>query len=64
MGAMSALNLLNIHRLVVIEYSDTDECQEPGVCSHGKCLNTDGSFRCVCQIGYHLNEDGTRCLGT
>lgn len=38
-----------------------DECatKEHG-CQH-ECINTLGSFRCECKIGYELHSDGKRC---
>ena len=42
---------------------DLDECTEiPGICANGRCENTDGSFRCVCQEGYILNQDKSFCI--
>jgi hypothetical protein len=41
--------------------TDTDECSDYGLCS-GKCLNTMGSFRCLCEPGYQ-QHDG-QCIGT
>ncbi|KAL8603880.1 hypothetical protein ACOMHN_049698 [Nucella lapillus] len=38
-----------------------DECTSP---SHGCdhiCVNTMGSYRCECRIGYELHSDGKRC---
>ena len=42
--------------------SDIDECKS-GPCSNGKCINSDGSFRCECQPGFTLGADGKTCLG-
>lgn len=41
---------------------DVDECQESALspCQH-QCLNTLGSFRCICHPGYQLS--GHRCIG-
>ena len=35
---------------------DDDEC-ERGICGEntGDCINTEGSFICVCEEGYHHN---------
>uniref|UniRef100_H3BWK5 Hemicentin 2 n=1 Tax=Tetraodon nigroviridis TaxID=99883 RepID=H3BWK5_TETNG len=40
---------------------DVDECQESSISPcHHQCLNSLGSFRCVCHPGYQLS--GRRCL--
>ncbi|KAI4541427.1 hypothetical protein MG293_008569 [Ovis ammon polii] len=42
---------------------DVNECLEsPGICSNGQCINTDGSFRCECPMGYNLDYTGVRCV--
>lgn len=44
--------------------ADVNECAEnPGVCTNGLCVNTDGSFRCECPFGYSLDFTGIRCVG-
>ena len=44
--------------------SDVNECLlNPGICKNGFCINTDGSFRCECGPGYHLDASGTNCVG-
>lgn len=32
------------------------------MCDHGKCINMEGSFRCVCDSGYRLGPDGRHCI--
>uniref|UniRef100_A0A8C4QY15 Uncharacterized protein n=1 Tax=Eptatretus burgeri TaxID=7764 RepID=A0A8C4QY15_EPTBU len=42
---------------------DPDECLfNPNICTNGRCINTDGSFRCECSTGFNLAESGYECL--
>ncbi|KAL4228223.1 Fibrillin-1 [Mactra antiquata] len=42
---------------------DLNECMlEPLLCKNGRCINTDGSFRCECNPGYILNAYGEECV--
>ncbi|XP_065222296.1 fibrillin-2-like [Planococcus citri] len=42
---------------------DLNECVlMPNICEGGECINTDGSFRCECPMGYVLDSSGTRCV--
>ena len=39
--------------------ADVNECAVfPGICSNGRCKNTAGSFECICNRGYALDETG------
>lgn len=43
---------------------DINECEQLGLCGpHGECLNTDGSFHCVCEQGFSISADGHTCEG-
>lgn len=42
---------------------DLDECSfSEFLCQH-RCVNTPGSFSCVCPLGYYVFEDGRSCEG-
>ena len=42
----------------------TNECEFiSGVCKNGKCMDTDKSFRCMCNEGYKLSMNGQKCIG-
>jgi len=36
----------------------------PDLCRNGQCINTIGSFRCHCNVGYKTDYTGTSCVGT
>ncbi|KAG5857579.1 hypothetical protein ANANG_G00020950 [Anguilla anguilla] len=42
---------------------DIDECVNETICGdHGFCENTDGSYRCQCDLGYTDSPDGPGCV--
>ena len=42
---------------------EIDECAlMPTMCTHGRCLNTPGSFECQCDRGYVYDEDSHQCI--
>nr|XP_034964142.1 latent-transforming growth factor beta-binding protein 1 isoform X9 [Zootoca vivipara] len=41
---------------------DINECQLQGVCPNGECLNTMGSYRCACKIGFVPDPTLSRCI--
>ena len=44
--------------------SDIDECQSNSTNScQFACVNTLGSYRCECPVGYRLGADGKNCQG-
>lgn len=44
---------------------DINECQVmPDLCRNGQCINTIGSFRCHCNVGYKTDFTATSCVGT
>lgn len=45
--------------------SDINECLViPELCKNGQCINTIGSFRCHCDVGYKTDFTATSCVGT
>lgn len=41
-----------------------NECQEiPNVCSHGDCVDTEGSYICICHNGFKATGEQTMCMG-
>lgn len=43
---------------------DIDECVQNGVlCKNGRCVNTEGSFQCICNAGFELTPNGKNCVG-
>lgn len=53
-----------------LSLADINECLSISApCPAGQaCINTEGSYTCQknvpnCGRGYHLNEEGTRCVG-
>lgn len=44
--------------------ADVDECVEEEYCApRGECLNSHGSFFCLCAPGFASAEGGTSCQG-
>jgi len=44
---------------------DVDECASGNgmLCRNGQCVNTVGSFQCLCNDGYEVALDGRTCVG-
>ena len=55
------INQMNVSISVL---TDLDECMLfPGICVNGRCINTDGSYRCECPPGYVLDSSSRNCVG-
>lgn len=49
---------------ISMNLADINECNiYPDICKNGRCINTDGSFRCECPSGYKLDESRRECIG-
>ena len=42
---------------------DVDECEAGLHECQQQCVNTAGGFKCECNPGYELNDDGSTCSG-
>lgn len=52
------------HNLTIRKFSDVNECETiPDLCRNGQCINTLGSYRCICNKGYRPDPSGLYCLG-
>ncbi|XP_051580184.1 latent-transforming growth factor beta-binding protein 4-like isoform X3 [Myxocyprinus asiaticus] len=41
---------------------DINECLQPGFCENGNCVNTRGSYTCICKLGYLLDASHGICI--
>lgn len=48
---------------MLLPVADINECETPGICMNGRCVNTDGSYRCECFPGLAVGLDGRVCVG-
>lgn len=45
-------------------FPDRNECIEnPGICNPGQCIDTLGSYRCICPNGFKTTRDQAMCVG-
>lgn len=44
-------------------FPDIDECSREDDGCDQLCINTFGSYKCMCKDGYYLHHDGKTCLG-
>lgn len=48
----------------MIPSTDVNECKVfQGLCTHGNCRNTIGSFKCRCNSGFALTAEERNCTG-
>lgn len=54
----------SVHHLFCVSVIDRNECLEiPNVCSHGLCVDMQGSYQCICHNGFKASQDQTMCMG-
>ena len=49
--------------MLILKFSDTDECSSNNDDCTQACTNTPGSYTCGCNPGYELDGDGFSCNG-
>ncbi|KAM3594381.1 uncharacterized protein V6R79_006868 [Siganus canaliculatus] len=49
-------------RMNVTHCQDINECLLPGICKNAECLNTKGSYRCMCKPGFMLDTESKHCV--
>ena len=49
--------------IMILDFSDIDECAESSNLCAQSCSNTIGSYTCSCNAGYTLNAGGRGCDG-
>lgn len=42
---------------------DVDECVVTDQCLGGQCVNTEGSFNCLCKTGFQPSPESGECVG-
>ena len=61
LGSWSVIALQPVKRMLLL--LDYDECKSDEHKCVQNCINTVGSYRCSCNLGYTLNRDGYNCTG-
>lgn len=46
-------------------FEDVDECAGDSLClePNTQCLNTEGTYQCVCKMGFYWSGAGNVCVG-
>ena len=57
------IHLICIFILQLLLNLDLDECSFSELLCQYRCVNTPGSFICICPPGYYVFEDGRSCEG-
>ena len=50
-------------RFASVLFLDIDECKVNNGGCQQRCVNTVGSYQCLCQAGFVLDEDARKCIG-
>ncbi|XP_051252129.1 latent-transforming growth factor beta-binding protein 1 isoform X4 [Dicentrarchus labrax] len=49
-------------RMNLTHCQDINECLFPGICKDAECLNTKGSYRCMCKLGFMFDSESRHCV--
>uniref|UniRef100_A0A7N4P5Q2 Latent-transforming growth factor beta-binding protein 4 n=1 Tax=Sarcophilus harrisii TaxID=9305 RepID=A0A7N4P5Q2_SARHA len=54
---------LDMTRMACVDINECEEAEDRNsLCVNGRCLNSDGSFRCLCRAGYMPSHQPHRCV--